>query len=73
VGRAIAAQLPLLGSNQDSSDPESDVLPVTPRGKNGTTAELHNGTTAELHNGTTDPVGSERATGLEPATLSLGS
>jgi hypothetical protein len=24
--------LPLLGSNQDSSDPESDVLPVTPRG-----------------------------------------
>jgi hypothetical protein len=26
-------QLPLLGSNQDSSDPESDVLPVTPRGK----------------------------------------
>ena len=27
-----AAQLPLLGSNQDSSDPESDVLPVTPRG-----------------------------------------
>ena len=27
-----AFQLPLLGSNQDSSDPESDVLPVTPRG-----------------------------------------
>ena len=26
-------KLPLLGSNQDSSDPESDVLPVTPRGK----------------------------------------
>ena len=26
--------LPLLGSNQDSSDPESDVLPVTPRGSN---------------------------------------
>src|SRR5690606_24581237 len=25
-------KLPLLGSNQDSSDPESDVLPVTPRG-----------------------------------------
>ena len=25
-------ELPLLGSNQDSSDPESDVLPVTPRG-----------------------------------------
>ena len=24
--------LPLLGSNQDSSDPESDMLPVTPRG-----------------------------------------
>ena len=25
-------QLPLLGSNQDSPDPESGVLPVTPRG-----------------------------------------
>ena len=31
-GRGQALQLPLLGSNQDSSDPESDVLPVTPRG-----------------------------------------
>ena len=27
-----AAPLPLLGSNQDSPDPESGVLPVTPRG-----------------------------------------
>src|SRR4249919_1476479 len=27
-------KLPLLGSNQDSPDPESGVLPVTPRGKN---------------------------------------
>ena len=27
-----ANQLPLLGSNQDSPDPESGVLPVTPRG-----------------------------------------
>ena len=27
-------QLPLLGSNQDSPDPESGVLPVTPRGSN---------------------------------------
>src|SRR6266850_5669938 len=26
-------ELPLLGSNQDSPDPESGVLPVTPRGK----------------------------------------
>src|SRR6185369_12259568 len=26
------ASLPLLGSNQDSPDPESGVLPVTPRG-----------------------------------------
>src|SRR5690606_9198741 len=25
-------QLPLLGSNQDSPDPESGVLPITPRG-----------------------------------------
>src|SRR6266496_1166499 len=25
--------LPLLGSNQDSPDPESGVLPITPRGK----------------------------------------
>ena len=31
--RSPGFQLPLLGSNQDSSDPESDVLPVTPRGK----------------------------------------
>src|SRR5262245_35008876 len=30
---ALAAlELPLLGSNQDSPDPESGVLPVTPRG-----------------------------------------
>src|SRR5205807_9191027 len=26
-------ELPLLGSNQDSPDPESGVLPVTPRGR----------------------------------------
>src|SRR5262252_8240511 len=26
------SELPLLGSNQDSPDPESGVLPVTPRG-----------------------------------------
>jgi hypothetical protein len=31
---SFLAELPLLGSNQDSSDPESDVLPVTPRGSN---------------------------------------
>ena len=31
--RLTRLQLPLLGSNQDSSDPESDVLPVTPRGR----------------------------------------
>ena len=43
--------LPLLGSNQDSPDPESGVLPITPRGI----------------------AGKERETGLEPATLSLGS
>jgi hypothetical protein len=28
-------QLPRQGSNLDSSDPESDVFPVTPRGKGG--------------------------------------
>jgi hypothetical protein len=28
-----ALELPLLGSNQDSPDPESGVLPVTPRGR----------------------------------------
>ena len=28
----LVVQLPLLGSNQDSPDPESGVLPVTPRG-----------------------------------------
>src|SRR3989454_129323 len=33
AGRSRAAlELPLLGSNQDSPDPESGVLPVTPRG-----------------------------------------
>src|SRR5437870_3894603 len=26
-------ELPLLGSNQDSPDPESGVLPITPRGR----------------------------------------
>jgi hypothetical protein len=31
-GRALE-KLPLLGSNQDSPDPESGVLPVTPRGR----------------------------------------
>src|SRR5438093_10086862 len=30
-------ELPLLGSNQDSPDPESGVLPVTPRGTGSTT------------------------------------
>src|SRR5438445_11184098 len=29
---ASRCELPLLGSNQDSPDPESGVLPVTPRG-----------------------------------------
>ena len=32
AGHRPAAELPLLGSNQDSPDPESGVLPVTPRG-----------------------------------------
>ncbi len=32
AGECLPVKLPLLGSNQDSSDPESDVLPVTPRG-----------------------------------------
>ncbi len=31
--RLTRLKLPLLGSNQDSPDPESGVLPVTPRGK----------------------------------------
>src|SRR6266496_2819792 len=30
---ASRLELPLLGSNQDSPDPESGVLPVTPRGR----------------------------------------
>ena len=30
--RRAAFELPLLGSNQDSPDPESGVLPITPRG-----------------------------------------
>jgi hypothetical protein len=33
-------QLPLLGSNQDSPDPESGVLPVTPRGSIELSVEL---------------------------------
>ena len=33
--RRAAFELPLLGSNQDSPDPESGVLPVTPRGNDG--------------------------------------
>ena len=51
------AELPLLGSNQDSSDPESDVLPVTPRGIGPTSITNQD----------------KRETGFEPATLSLGS
>jgi hypothetical protein len=47
--RAARPELPLQGSNLDFPDPESGVLPVTPRGI------------------------TERETGLEPATLSLGS
>src|SRR5207247_10653300 len=34
-------ELPLLGSNQDSPDPESGVLPVTPRGTGTTLVTLH--------------------------------
>src|SRR5690606_21381276 len=45
-------RLPRQGSNLDFPDPESGVLPITPRGTE------------------TDE---ERETGLEPATLSLGS
>src|SRR5579862_4188862 len=33
-------ELPLLGSNQDSPDPESGVLPVTPRGSTGRALKL---------------------------------
>ncbi len=37
-------ELPLLGSNQDSPDPESGVLPITPRGIGTTTASgAHSG------------------------------
>ena len=32
--QTIKFLLPRQGSNLDSSDPESDVLPITPRGKN---------------------------------------
>ena len=34
-------ELPLLGSNQDSPDPESGVLPVTPRGKKSPISPIH--------------------------------
>lgn len=33
--------LPLQGSNLDSSDPESDVLPVTPRGSDSYSLESY--------------------------------
>jgi hypothetical protein len=36
-------KLPLLGSNQDSPDPESGVLPVTPRGRVGRASRLTSG------------------------------
>jgi hypothetical protein len=35
-----SGELPLLGSNQDSPDPESGVLPITPRGKNPSLANV---------------------------------
>jgi hypothetical protein len=34
------SKLPLLGSNQDSPDPESGVLPITPRGKLAASAAM---------------------------------
>jgi hypothetical protein len=48
-------KLPLQGSNLDSSDPESDVLPVTPRGST-------RGTTLFRRNTHTTPVPSHAAT-----------
>jgi hypothetical protein len=69
-----SSQLPRLGSNQDSSDPESDVLPVTPRGKTRPVTQPR----PDPHFGVYFSTGrrcffEERETGLEPATLSLGS
>jgi hypothetical protein len=92
--------LPLLGSNQDSSDPESDVLPVTPRGSPASSVSPAASPARASGAGTTPGGGvpfhqqrdprpearlsachryrflrrtAERETGLEPATLSLGS
>ena len=63
--RAGAETLPLQGSNLDFPDPESGVLPVTPRGS----ACPFPISGYMLHG----RGGKERETGLEPATLSLGS
>src|SRR5439155_6069696 len=51
--RASRFELPLLGSNQDSPDPESGVLPITPRGTNAgwqptaSDAQTHSGKPCE--------------------------
>jgi len=80
------SQLPLLGSNQDSPDPESGVLPITPRGSDSVQATSGQGgiRTHEGLHPTRFPIvllkplghlsrNGKRETGLEPATLSLGS
>ena len=59
------SQLPLQGSNLDFPDPESGVLPVTPRGSGARSLFQGLCSTGEERK--------ERETGLEPATLSLGS
>ncbi len=40
-----SGELPLLGSNQDSPDPESGVLPITPRGNETTSVPINVGST----------------------------
>ena len=75
------SKLPLLGSNQDSPDPESGVLPVTPRGKvqrlafqTAIYAPAANDPTLSSNPGSvqTRPAGRrEPPVGIEPTTPSL--
>ncbi len=65
--------MPLQGSNLDFPDPESGVLPVTPRGNDaGVTPRPVPSSRVYFSTGK-EIFFQERETGLEPATLSLGS
>jgi hypothetical protein len=60
-------ELPLLGSNQDSPDPESGVLPVTPRGSEPVTRPVLPSLKPQHRHSKSAPVLMELR-GLEPLT-----